>query len=246
MKILASSRSIGLLAQAASVGGAATDPYWANVVLLAVNDNAADGTTTFVDQSPVARAITRNGSAVYDDAQAPAGMTTSMLLDGTLDFLSVAHHADFAFGAGAFTVEGWVRFAALGVYQNLYSKRSASTKVRSVLAQLVGTTNRLRALGTVDSATWGVNIDGGLAAINTWYHWTIGRTGNIWYFGINGSLASTTVAGTLPDDGSAVRIGSESDAWGVNGWMCSIRVTNGVCRHTTNPYTVPTLPLPTS
>jgi hypothetical protein len=86
------------------------DPFFASVVLLAVNDNAADGTTTFIDQSASAKTLTTVGNAQYDTAQAAPGMTSSGLFDGTGDALTALDSDDWSFGSGDFTVEAFVRF----------------------------------------------------------------------------------------------------------------------------------------
>src|SRR5690348_13363874 len=90
------------------------DPFFSSVVLLAVNDNKADGTTVFADQSNSAHALTAAGNAQYDTATAPAGMTSTLLVDGTGDWVSSADSADWDFGTGDFVVEGFVKVNAVG------------------------------------------------------------------------------------------------------------------------------------
>ncbi|MCR4298188.1 MAG: hypothetical protein NUV75_05470, partial [Gallionella sp.] len=91
-------------ARNAAAGG---DPSWASVTLLAFNDNAADGTTTFDDQSDSNHTLTPAGNTQYDTAQAPTGLTSSILFDGTDDRILIASSSDFGFGTGDLTVEGF-------------------------------------------------------------------------------------------------------------------------------------------
>jgi hypothetical protein len=82
-----------------------SDPYFANVTLLCINDSQADASTSFADQSLSAQTITANGDFQYDTAQAPSGLSSSGLADGTGDYLFIASNAGFGFGTADFTLE---------------------------------------------------------------------------------------------------------------------------------------------
>lgn len=233
---------------AARGGGGNTDPHFASVVLLAVNDNAADATTTFVDQSSAARTLTANGNVQYDTAQAPTGMTSSALFDGTGDYISAVDSADWDFGTGDFTVEAWVRFSSLpaSTVQAFVSNYGGST---------TGWTQQFRADGS-NRLVFGTSGDSPLEAfawapvIDTWYPVATSRASGTLRSYIAGTQIGGDVANAEDITGSTAilaigRIGSLNAQYLI-GWMASVRVTKGVARYTGTSYTVPTLPLPTS
>lgn len=69
----------------------------------------ADGSTTFVDEGPLARSgIVATGNAQIDTAQFKFG-ASSALFDGTGDGVSLDISSDWHFGTGDFTVEAQLR-----------------------------------------------------------------------------------------------------------------------------------------
>jgi hypothetical protein len=92
-------------------GGIITDPNFANVVFLS-DFPGVDGATTLTEESSSARTVTFVGNAQIDTAQFKWS-PSSLLLDGTGDIVTCVNSADFQFGSGSWTVEGWVRFASL-------------------------------------------------------------------------------------------------------------------------------------
>src|SRR5687767_4191678 len=95
------------------------------VVLLAVAERAADVTTSFDDQQAATHTVTDTGDEVWDDGQAPSGLSSSLLLDGTGDAIGVTTgHSDFSFGTGDFTVELFYRQATGGAEQDLLDLRN--------------------------------------------------------------------------------------------------------------------------
>ena len=79
----------------------------------------ANGDTTFTDSSPRGHVVSAIGDAQVSTATDPFGGTAGVLLLDGASGLSVPAHADFALGAGAFAVEFWVQFTALGIPQTL-------------------------------------------------------------------------------------------------------------------------------
>ena len=78
------------------------DPHIDKVALL-LHMDGVDGSTTFNDSSPTAKAIAASGNAKVSAAQSKWG-GASLVLDGSGDYLSAPAHADFVFGGGDFTV----------------------------------------------------------------------------------------------------------------------------------------------
>ena len=89
------------------VGGGDGDLFWNDVSLLAKFEGA-DGAVTDTTEDPTARTITFFGTAQLDTAIFSSG-TSSLLLDGDSDYVSIPHTADLALGlSNDFTVEAWV------------------------------------------------------------------------------------------------------------------------------------------
>ncbi len=79
----------------------AVDSQWGNVKLLLPVDGP-NNSTSITDVK--GHTVTVNGNAKLSTAQAPAGCTSSLALDGNNDYLTLSH-ADFAFGTGDFVIE---------------------------------------------------------------------------------------------------------------------------------------------
>lgn len=226
----------------------ATGNPFSGVVLLCINDNQADGSTTFADQSASAHTLTANGNVQYDNAQAPTGMTTSGLFDGTGDFLSTGDHTDYAFGTGDFTVELMARWnstaAGLGI---LIAKRNSAANTKWLALAHQGTAMRWWASSTGSSWDIAVGKTVGTIATGSWFHIALVRNGTAWTPYLNGVAGSGTASSSasLFSDTDSVRIGADVASDGMNGWISNVRLTKGVALYTAN-FTPPTLPLPTS
>jgi uncharacterized repeat protein (TIGR02059 family) len=217
-----------------------SDPDFASVVYLVGNDNAADASTTFDDQSSSNHSLTANSDPAYSSSTAPTGMTTSIALDGNDSLDTSAASANFAYGTGDYTIEGWyIKSDDLADY-TIFDHVGGS----GAFSLRVDTTNALRysAIAAFKS--------GGAASAGTngnWHHFAITRATNVTKMFVDGTQVGTN---TTDNDNFATdatfRIGRNragSAFWVGN--LCSIRVTKGVARYTAG-FTPPTLPLPTS
>lgn len=216
------------------------DPYWTSVVLLAINDNKADTTTAFDDQSNTNHTLTANGNVQYDTAQAPTGMTSSGLFDGTGDYVSAADHADWDFGTADFTLEMMIRWNVVA-------------SVQSVLSNYSGWSFQRRGdAGDIATFYWGDAAQATrtwLPSVNTWYHYALSRSGTDLKFWVDGTQLGTTATNSTDITGATDilaigRLGSLGIQY-FDGWIANVRITKGVARYTAN-FTPPTLPLPTS
>lgn len=243
--VIGRSTAFGLQSPAASAG--ATDQYFSSVSLLATFQGT-NGATTFTDSSPIGHTLTANGDAKLTTSQAPTGQTSSLITDGTGDFVSIPDHASLEFGSGDFTIEFWVRFASVAGGQTIMSKRAGTSGWGSFIINMAeANTVRVYMSETLASAAIlnGVIVDAA-ATTGVWTHYFIGRSGNTFYGAKNGTIATLgTSALSVYDGTESVRIGAESNGAGTNGFFSSVRITKGVCRYTAN-FTPPTLPLPTS
>lgn len=228
------------------------DPFFSSVQLLAGNNNAPNGTTTFTDQSSAARTLTRQGSTIYSNAQAPTGLTTSISVAASGDYLTAADAASLELGSSNFTMECWV-YAPLGGTACLLSKTNAADTTRGFDILMFGSGN-VQFYGSSD----GTNNDiangqlMGTYAASTWTHVEIGRSGNTFYPFINGVLGSTWTSSAaftnnannfsvFARDGNGLGMGANIGTC----YVASLRVTIGAVRHTAG-FTPSALPLPTS
>lgn len=224
--------------------GGSGDPNFSSVVLLSHFDGV-DGSTTLVDEK--GHTLTANGNAQLDTAQSKFG-TASLLLDGTGDYVTSPDSADWT-PTGDFTIEGWVRFAAItsshvfcsqynsvGNQRGWYFRRTSSARLTFNFHPFGD--------GTVE------NCEGGwTTAINTWYHVAATRSGNVYRVFADGvQIASRTTSFGPFNSNSVLAFGavdSSSFSQFFNGWLDDWRITNGVARYT-GAFTPPTAAFPNS
>lgn len=208
-----------------------TDPHFANVVAL-LHFNGADGSTTFTDVK--GNTFTGAGNAQIDTAESKFG-GASLLVDGAGDYVSAPSSADWRLGAGDFTIEAWVRFAAVGsgicgFYNTTGNQRSWRVLVASAASvQFVYSTN-----GTNGTA---VTFSTSTMSTGVWYHLALVRSGSVLKLFLDGvqqdtdkAFSSTLFAATAP-----LTIGSSlATSEYLNGWVEDFRLTKGFGRYTSN------------
>lgn len=229
------------------------DPYWSSVVLLVANDNKANGTTSFADQSSSAKTITAVGNIQYSTTTPPTGMTSSCLADGGGDRLTTPSSADFNFGSGDFTVEGFIRFTSAPPLYGAYADQvistsglnrgwgvlfSNSTETTGQGLSFFYSTNGSNVNAVKRNVTW---------ATATWYHIAACRSGNNLYLFVDGTQQGATAdltGVTLSSSTKNLKMMGcdETSGFDVPGYMASLRITKGVARYTAN-FTPPSLPL---
>lgn len=226
-------------AYAAASGG---DPYWANVVLLAGNESGADGTTTFLDQSASAHTLTAVGNAQWDTAQAPTGLTSSILLDGAGDSVDAADSTDWSLSTGDFAFEGFCYVTGVGLAGTYFTVASTWAGVGGW-----GVYGRRsdRALVFWNGAA--VRVSTGILSNSAFSHWAVSRTsGNLKMY-LDGTQVYNAAEATTLDTAAGMWIGRDAANQAFDGWQASVRLTKGSNRgYTGATITVPTLPLPTS
>jgi hypothetical protein len=203
--------------------------------------------TTVVDSSGngnsgtlngIFKTVTASGNAQIDT------MASSGLFDGTGDYLSLVDSTDWTFGAGAFTIDFWVRFNSLpasdGVNQYLmrHSNTGAYNDSINITTYLSGAQlNWL--LQVVSGGTVLVNVYASTTlSTNTWYHMAFVRSGNNWMIFQAGTQLGTTVTDTdaIPDYSGSLTIGARygDDTSGTDAWLDEFRISKGVARWTSN------------
>jgi hypothetical protein len=221
-------------------GGPPTDPYFASVVAL-LHFDGADASTTFTDVT--GKTWTGSGNAQLDTAQVKYG-TASLLLDGTGDYLSTASHAGFGFGAGDYTVEGWLRQSTQTLARCLFDTRTASNEGIGIYSSNAGASqeNKLVLAGS------GVLSDSGATTFtaNTQTHWAVTRSGTTLRGFIAGVVVSSVTDSRTYASASTAFIGANYlGTQAFEGWIDDVRVTKGVARYTAN-FTPPSAAHPDS
>jgi hypothetical protein len=217
------------------------DPFWADVVLLALHENGADGTTAFADASNVSHTLTPVGNVQWDILQAPAGLSSSALFDGVGDKIDIAPHASFGFGTEDFTIEFYTRVDSVPAGNSvLVDCRIADDNEGAFnLYVSAGTSpNRLDAQrGTVTV----VDASGALSQ-DAWHHTAFCRAGGNSRLFVDGAQVGVTVSdgANYGSVQSCYLGGARSDDYMI-GWMAALRITHGTGRYDAN-FPPPTLP----
>lgn len=228
----------------------AGDPHFANVVLLC-GFEGADASTTMTDESLSAHTLTRFGNAQLDTGVAPPFGTSSLLLDGTGDYLTVADSTDFDFGTGDFTIEVFARTAA--------TANSNYLLVQAGSAPNISYTWRCNAANQQDVAyssngTGTNNLIGAIGGVplTTWKHLCFERSGSKLRLYADGVMETSSITiGTSPlfDSTAVLAIGmrSTNTTTGFNGHLKELRITKGVARYASDAgFTVPAAAFPRS
>lgn len=216
---------------------------WDSYTKLVLHMNGTDGSTTFTDE--IGKTVTANGNAQIDTAQLKFG-SASGLFDGTGDYLETADHADFAFGAGDFTIDFWIRLvAAPTAPAALYAQDGGAGSIESITL-LLNSAREVRLYGSSNGSSWDifnntlVGDASGVLTLDVWHHIAFVRSGSSWMVFIDGTqLGSTlTSSATLTDSGWTIilfqKYQDKASAGGINGWIDEYRVSKGIARWTAN------------
>ena len=236
----------GRLLRRASVA-VAGDPYYSSVSLLAVNNNGANGSTTFTDQSSVGHTITAVGNAAWSTTRAPTGLTSSLAIDGVGDRLSVPDHTSLDLGSGDFTIEFTMWCNSVTGLISPLGKRTSGSPERWAMFLINDGDFTWRAAGLPLVSNWDIANFAGIGTVttNTWYHVALCRSGNTWTPYLSGVAGSGVVTSSkaLSNDAVPLTIGGDGggSGWDLNGNIGAVRITKGVARYTAN-FTPPSLP----
>lgn len=185
------------------------------------------------------------GNAQVSTTQKKYG-TGAMYFDGTGDYLTAPSSADFNFGAGNFTIEGWLNLSdtsssykcilSIGIPVQVYARNG------NVECYLSNTSNA--SSGYFVSALLGPSSS---ISANTWAHFALVRNGNTFTAYVNGvgGTSITTSAESVFFSGSPVSVGLyvPSMGYALSGYIDDLRITKGVARYTAN-FTPPALEFP--
>lgn len=203
-------------------GSAASDPYFANVVVL-LHFNGADGSTTFTDVK--GHTFTGAGNAQIDTGSYAYG-GASLQLDGTGDYVTASSSTDWDFGTGDYTIEFWFNgnsFAGQPFVCNTWVSPYpwgvdfTATNVR----WSTNATVRIDAAHGISTGQWG--------------HFAVARASSDTRVFIDGVQKGSTVVDSSSIGAQAICIGAKGDTltFNFNGQVDDLRITKGVARYTT-------------
>lgn len=203
--------------------------------VLLLRGDGTEASTTFTDESLVARTVTAVGNAQLDTSRFRFG-TGAIEFDGTGDYATAPDSADFDFVAGDFTIEAWVYLNNLTVLHGVVSKRATSAAYAPFNLYIDQTTGKVGFTSSFNGSSWGVSTLSTLTlTASSWNHIAVTRSGNSWRVFVNGALDSTTVqAGTVMTNATAVSIGANAadGSNSMNGYIDNLRILKGVAAYT--------------
>lgn len=199
--------------------------------LLHLND--IDTSVDFLDES--GHVWLANGNAQLDTAQKKFGLS-SMLLDGTGDWVETRDHSDLTFGASNFTIDFWFRTTGNNMYLYGQSDSTPTSTTISVYGYVTAA-GAIRASFYSGSTSYFVDSPNGFNDGN-WHHYASIRNGNNLYVAVDGTLyGPTSVTGLSVNDSSQkFAIGKLGDHASnlYSGHIDEFRISNGIARWTAN------------
>lgn len=222
---------------------APTDPYWANVKMLA-SFEGANGSTTFTDLTG-SGTLTGSGGAAIDTTYNANG--DLKLLGGSSSRVTSSKISTV--GAGQFTWEAYVRPTSAVTGRIISAQNSLSPN--AVIAYRTNSNGSITALMRNSSGSGLIVLTSASGLVDmtgtTEHHIAFTRDASnnvtLWLDGVN---VATAVSATNPDASRVFYFGAFDNTqelfaghirWG--------RVTEGVCRYTAT-FTPPAIPYPTS
>lgn len=206
---------------------------FSNVVLL-LGFEGADGATTTTDESSYARAMTFNGNAQIDTAQARFG-SSSLLLDGTADYLTTPDATELKIPIGtastdAFCMEAWVRVPTAHKTQaTILNKRPGSGAQEYSLLMNDGVPQFLAFAS--GNAVISLSSSAGAISLDEWHHIAATADGVFYRLFVDGVLVAIGVRTTAPSTNAVNlfigRDGFSSSGRDFEGWIDEVRIVKG-------------------
>jgi len=209
---------------AVPVGTTTGDVYYPQTSLL-MHFNGTNGSTTMTDNSKNNLTVTATNGAAISTAQSKFG-GSSVLFDGTNDYLSIPDNTPLVLSGGSYTIECWIRPTGnYANYNTIIAKRAASTAWDVYLRITTGVLSFYNGTNYESSVTPTANVWSHVAAVYN------GSTINLYLNGVN--VLSTAVGNSDVD--APIYIGSFSTSeYYFNGYLDELRITKGIARYTSN------------
>lgn len=231
----------------------------ANTVLL-LHFEGDDLSTAFVDDTAISGAgpltyfvadteqvVTVVGNTILSNAQVKFN-PYSGYFDGSGDYLTLPHSADWAFGSANFTVDVWVyptNISPSSNFKGICCQRQDISTDKSFVFSLRD-----------DKLYFSYSITGGATTVNAttvnsltnnaWNHIAIERVGNTMYLYINGVKDSNTIncsTNVIFDSSADLTIGCNAGSTEYfKGYMTELRVSKGIARYNGSSFTPKAVP----
>lgn len=208
---------------------------YASSVVLQLQMDGANASTTFTDSSPTPKTVTAVGNAQISTTQSRFG-GSAMYLDGTGDYATVAADASLAMGTGDFTAEAWIYLTALPAECVLFGDILWTGGYQGGWCMAVTSTGILRITYNGTGSAW-TNLDSAISLVtaNAWHHVATVRQNGVQRIYLNGVQVGS-VANTLDyTTGRTFRIGGKmvDGVVGVlmTGYIDDLRITKVVARY---------------
>lgn len=239
---------MSMLSRFATLGGAPTDPYWANVSYLLVG-NGANGTNTNIKDSSSNNFTTNNfGSTVISTAQSKYG-SGSVYFNGAGNYLTVPASSKFNLGTSDFTIEMWM-YTTVPYSNFMFGPLGQTDPINGRwMIRPSTSSNQFGFAYSVNGSSY-ADISSGLSLTsNAWNYVVVERVSGVFKFYVNGTKGTDYTSGTsdvIGSSSSPLYIGR--NVWDGNvdwpGYIYDLRFTLGVARYSGSTMTVPTAPLP--
>jgi hypothetical protein len=208
-------------------------------VVIASDDTATAystnfGSTWLAGALPGKTTFTASGTARLSTAEKPFGVS-SLALDGTANcYISSPSNANYGYGTGDFTIECFIKLAAISGSQPIFDQRSTGTEV--TLALDVSGTGQLRLF-----VNGSYVITGATTLTTAWTHVAVSRASGVTRLFVGGTLQGTTFTDSNDYAAKPFIIGSYYNGSPVNAYIDEFRITKGASRYSTTftPTTVP-------
>lgn len=210
---------------------------------LLISFDGVDEATSATDESAGASALVFNGNAKLDNGAATLGYTTSLLLDGNGDYITMTSRTDHELPVWEdWTVEGWIRLDSIGSgLKGFIGKRSGGSTGWQIYLDSGVPRILLWGSSTIDASS-----SGGALSTATWYHLAMTQEGSTVRFFVNGvKVIETTRTGTHTVGNTGISIGRDAQNSGRNpaGRIQEVRIRKGEAVYTAD-FTPPSSPLP--
>lgn len=160
------------------------------------------------------------------------------------DHIHTLDSADFAFGSGDFTIDMWVYCFDWTGYNYLLGQVQDSGNFNGVNLKTDSAGGGFGSANSGAGSGWDLNatVPSGLFTNNVWHHIEVGRSGSTWYFFVDGVSKTVTAAlgsfaASWKDMAGLMYVGGNPSGFYGNhftGYLDEIRISKGVCRHTSN------------
>jgi len=174
------------------------------------------------------------GDAKISTTQSKFG-SSSMYFDGTGDYLYIPASANFGFGTGDWTIEGWIYMTDSARYNTIFDTRVGT-----------GTQSGSFSIGIFSGGRMQLFSGGAFLYptetfdYNTWNHFAVVKYNNVTKIYKNGTAFASTYADTRNYGSSQpIQIGNDDASNFYKGYIDDLRITRGLARYTAN-FTAPT------